>query len=353
MNTTPLVMIVGSLPDPMVPESTGGSTVLLRSLLEFLNAHKIRHGLVRANRFFGRGAFFKNVVATLWAVLKDVRKFDFVLVNCSQNGSLYLAPLIFIISRLARRKMAFRAFGGDLRENLTSAPPPVRWLFERTVIRAELIFVETKALVHYFRSAYSCGNVIWFPNSRARTAEARTRPYQRRFVFISHVKRSKGVLHLIEAARSFNSQYVIDVYGPILDSEITINNFCGIIRYRGHLPPDKVMETLDMYDVLVLPTFFDGEGYPGIIIEAYSLGIPCITTKWKAIPEVVDDGQSGILIAPHSTSELIHAMRKIDEGMYARLSQGAQAKFKEFDQEQVNKKFISYFCPERRETCAG
>jgi glycosyltransferase involved in cell wall biosynthesis len=352
LNTHLSLLIVGSLPDPAAPESTGGTTVLLRVLLDYLSTHRIPHGQVRANRFFGRGASIKNMLTTLWAVIKDIRKYDYVLVNCSQNGSLYLAPLVFFVSRLARRKMAFRAFGGDLRENLENALPWVRLLFENTVIRSELIFVETKALVAYFEASYGCRHVLWFPNSRVRALHTRIRPYGRRFVFISHVKRTKGILYLIDAAKSLNSSYVIDVFGPMMEGDISAGDFSGVIRYCGHLPPAKVIETLDQYDVLVLPTFFEGEGYPGIILEAYSLGIPCITTKWKSIPEIVDDGESGILISPHSTPELIYAMKAIDESLYAHLCRGARAKFDEFDQEHVNANFVSSFQSERSCACA-
>ena len=353
MTSPPSILIVGSLPDPAVLGSVGGTTVLLRALLDYLDAERIPYGLVRANRFFGKGAFVRNMFATLWDVAKSISKYDYVLTNCSQNGSLYLAPLVFIISRLARKKMAFRAFGGDLRQNFENAPTLVRVLFEKTVLRSELIFVETKALVAYLQNTHACRHVIWFPNSRTRTVKTRIRPYRRRFVFISHVKRSKGVLHLIEAAKALDPSYVVDVYGPMTEGDISPADFSGVVCYRGHLEPNRVIETLDQYDLVVLPTFFEGEGYPGIILEAYSLGIPCITTSWKSIPEIVDDGESGILIPPRSTSELIHAMRAIDASRYARLCRGAKAKFGQFDQELVNANFVSCFKSERSRACAG
>lgn len=353
MTLPPSFLIVGSLPNHAIPESIGGATVLLRALLDYLDAQRIPYGLVRANRFFGKGAAVWNMFATLWDVAKGIRKYDYVVVNCSRNGALYLAPLIFIISRLAKKKMAFRAFGGGLRQNFENAPTLVRVLFEKTVLRSELIFVETKALVAYLQNTLECRHVIWFPNARMRTVKTRVRPYRRRFVFISHVKRSKGVLHLIEAAKALDSSYVVDVYGPMTEGGISPEDFTGVICYRGHLAPDKVIETLDQYDLVVLPTFYEGEGYPGIILEAYSLSIPCITTSWKSIPEIVDDGESGVLIPPRSTSELIHAMRAIDAKQYARLCRGAEAKFRQFDQELVNANFVSCFRSERSRAGGG
>ena len=60
------------------------------------------------------------------------------------------------------------------------------------------------------------------------------------------------------------------------------------------------------YDVLVLPTFWKGEGYPGVIIEAFSVGLPVVATNLPGISEMIDS-QSGILVPPHSASTLAKA----------------------------------------------
>jgi len=74
---------------------------------------------------------------------------------------------------------------------------------------------------------------------------------------------------------------IIDVYGPILEN-------IEVLNYKGVLFGDEVIKKLQEYDVLVLPTFWETEGYPGIILEAFSLSKPVISTNFRAIPEFVD-----------------------------------------------------------------
>ena len=92
---------------------------------------------------------------------------------------------------------------------------------------------------------------------------------------------------------------MIDVYGPFKDGDCSEKIFENSrVDYCGVLPPEKVLPTLSQYDVLLLPSFHPGEGYPGIVIEAFSLGLPVIATNWQAIPEIVQDGENGLLVSP-------------------------------------------------------
>lgn len=46
------------------------------------------------------------------------------------------------------------------------------------------------------------------------------------------------------------------------------------------------------------------EGYPGIIIEAYSVGVPAIATNVGGIPEILEEGETGFIIEPMQVSAL-------------------------------------------------
>jgi glycosyltransferase involved in cell wall biosynthesis len=344
VSSHPSILIIGALPDPLVSESVGGTTVLLKSLVDYLDRQKISYGFVKSNPYFGRGATIRNALSALGGILREIRHHDYILVNCSRNGAFYFAPLVFLITRLAGKKIAFRAFGGDLREIMEEAPPLLRWLFERTVLRSDLVFVETKRLVRFLLENRNCTNVFWLPNSRSSCFLPTAERYRKRFVFISHVKRSKGILQILEASAILGSDYTIDVYGPIMDAGLSEADFVGLpVQYKGALPVDQVRATLALYDFLLLPTFFAGEGYPGIIIEGYSLGVPCITTHWKSIPEIVDDGRCGLLIEPRSTAALVEAIRSIEEPLFQKLREGAKAQFAEFEADEVNARFLAAF----------
>ena len=109
------------------------------------------------------------------------------------------------------------------------------------------------------------------------------------------------------------------------------------IYLKGVLNSEEVSEVLKASDVLLLPTWYEGEGYPGVIIEGYGFGVPCITTNWINIPEIVDDGHSGILIPPNDKTALKEAILSINQTNYKSLSEGAIQKAKEFDELHVHR----------------
>lgn len=94
----------------------------------------------------------------------------------------------------------------------------------------------------------------------------------------------------------------------------------------GSLRRGEVADALERHDVLVLPTYWDVEGYPGIVLEALQCGRPVISTSWGSVPEVVEDGNSGLLVAPRSTAAVREAIQRVigDPDLYRALCAGAR-----------------------------
>jgi glycosyltransferase involved in cell wall biosynthesis len=83
---------------------------------------------------------------------------------------------------------------------------------------------------------------------------------------------------------------------------------------------------------LVLPTFHPEEGYPGVIAEGFAHGLPVITTRWLAIPEIVEEN-CGILIEPGDTPAFVAAVTALhlDEERWRKMREGARIKAAQFD----------------------
>jgi len=79
------------------------------------------------------------------------------------------------------------------------------------------------------------------------------------------------------------------------------------ITFKPFLERRYVYEILSESDLFILPTY--REGFPNILIEAMSLGLPVITTAISALPDIVTDGKNGFLIAPGAIDVLFE---KID-----------------------------------------
>lgn len=335
------LLVIGSLPHKEKSQTFGGTTVLMQDFYDYLNDGNFDYKFIEANKFVFKGAFLLNFVYILFKCILFMPFSRRVMLNAASNGTFYLAPVLYVLARLFNMKFIFRKFAGSFDTLYKKQNALVRIVSDKTYLQSDIIFTETKHLVSFFNKFNA--NVQWFPNVRQKSVLNSNieRSFKKRFVFIGQVKETKGIHEIIESSNQIPDDYLIDIYGPIMDDKITEDYFqqCKA-NYKGPLIPTKVLSILNDYDVLLLPTYHPGEGYPGIIIEAYSLGIPVITTKWKSIPEIVVNGKTGFLTEPKSSALLTDSILGFNSSNYQSLSEGSKLKFSEFDREVVNERVL-------------
>ena len=85
----------------------------------------------------------------------------------------------------------------------------------------------------------------------------------------------------------------------------------NVIKYgaRSH---DDVISIMKKMDCLVLPSY--SEGFPLVVMEAMSCGLPIIAPSIGGIPDVVKDDINGLLYSEGSEEELLNAMINIGKG---------------------------------------
>ena len=68
-------------------------------------------------------------------------------------------------------------------------------------------------------------------------------------------------------------------------------------------------------DLFVLPAKIaadgDRDGLPNVLMEAQATGLACLSTRVSAIPELIEDGETGTLVAPGSPHELTGALASL------------------------------------------
>ena len=160
-----------------------------------------------------------------------------------------------------------------------------------------------------------CGftNTEVFPNFREfnRNSQIITNESGLRLVFMARVNKMKGYDVIFDSLKFIrdncpNSSVVF--YGGIApeDKDDFLNKVESnkdIVSYKGLLAPEMIHETLKNYDVMLLPTKFYTEGFPGSILDAYISGIPVIVTEWKHSHEFVSDGNTGIIVPFENNQE--------------------------------------------------
>jgi glycosyltransferase involved in cell wall biosynthesis len=81
------------------------------------------------------------------------------------------------------------------------------------------------------------------------------------------------------------------------------------ITFTGWLDSPGVHDLLESSDVLILPSH--AEGLPMAIVEAFAFGVAVIASSVGAIPEIVVDRKSGLLVPPGDVDALAQAIRDL------------------------------------------
>ncbi len=278
-------------------------------------------------------------------ILRRARRADVVTLHAGTTALYHWGALVLLATTLARKPLVLRKFGaGDYREL-----GGLRAIASGIVVRgAKLFLVETRRLEQLCGARINV-KVRWFPTTRE--FESSTAPDLsvgerrcRSFVYVGHVREFKGIRELVEAAENMPKDVEVNVYGPMF-ADISRDLFKGRSRifYKGVLQPHEVLATLRRYDAAILPTKASSEGYPGAIIEAFASGLPVISTRCGAIPELVDD-TVGILIDPADSAQLEQAMRSlyVDVSLFTRLRGAVRERARGLSTGRWAGRFISY-----------
>lgn len=333
------ILIIGAIPHPDDLRTYGGTTTLMQNFLDYCNGHHYRYQHIDTFKYKNKWInLFYFAFAFLWGVLTS----KVIMYNVSLNGAFtlfyYTAPFVYALGR----KIVFRKFGGNFLNQLQECPPKKRLKMIKLLNQASIIYFETKTLINEAPKLFQHPERIHrFPNCRKPSNLIFKPNFKKRFVFISRMEEVKGVDHLMNVADTLPEEYTIHLYGPLINEKYNdANYFKGRkAQYRGALKTEEVLSTLREYDVLILPSYWKNEGYPGIIVEAMSLGVPVIATCIGGIPEMVEDGLNGLLISPHDEKGLRKAILSINKDNYLAMSTHSADYFEEnYNSEVINEK---------------
>jgi len=108
----------------------------------------------------------------------------------------------------------------------------------------------------------------------------------------------------------------------------------GKIDWLGRQPQSKVQEVLGRADIFILASKIAGDGdrdgLPNVLMEAQSQSVACIATAVSAIPELIEDGATGRLVAPGDRPALAAAITELagDPALREQLADRALAKLR-------------------------
>jgi glycosyltransferase involved in cell wall biosynthesis len=275
------------------------------------------------------------------------RQFDylFLSISCNRNAFLKEWLLIRIAARFGVPAVFYVHANGFLDFHQASTPRMQR-LIEKTVSRAAgaIVMGENQRfnfdrwlLAERIFVVASGIEVSALPNRSATAGDPFTA------LFLGNLIREKGVFVLLEAAAKvvaahpavrfvFAGDWMLPT--DRLEAERTIRER-GIqhhVSFAGVVSGERKWQLLVDADVLVFPTYYYMEAHPLVVVEALGAGLPVVSTRWAAIPEMIQDGVNGLLANPQDVDDLTEKLLRLirDPSLRQRMSQANRQRFAEF-----------------------
>lgn len=241
--------------------------------------------------------------------LKMFMKCKNIMILPAQNGLKLFVPLAVLLNIFFHRKLHYIVIGGWLAEYLTEHK-----FLKELLKRFDGIYVETGTMKNTLEKM-GFKNIVVMPNCKElkilmpeELVFDEKKPYK--FCTFSRVMKEKGIEDAIDAITQINKKNddiicMLDIYGQIdknyeerfLELQSTFPDY---ISYKGIVDYNCSADVLKKYFALLFPTYYNGEGFAGTLIDAFAAGIPVIASDWKYNSELIENMKTGLV---YSTSE--------------------------------------------------
>ena len=174
-----------------------------------------------------------------------------------------------------------------------------------------------------------------------------------RLLFLSNLIQSKGYFDVLEAVTIlrkttamrlevvFAGHFLSSPDDPVPMSPqqaetrfheyAVMNGIESVVRYMGPVSGEVKRVLLQTSDFFLLPTRYFTEGQPVSIIEAMAYGCIVFSTDYRAIPDMVIDGVTGIMVEPGRPNQIAAAIRQTvaHPDCYETMSQAAVDRYRQ------------------------
>jgi len=150
---------------------------------------------------------------------------------------------------------------------------------------------------------------------------------------VARLSKEKGLRYLLEAFAMVAGRYpqarlVLAGDGPERRRLERLSARLGVaerVRFLGEVPHEQVPAVLQGFDVFAMPSTYEGFGVAAL--EAEAMEVPVVASNVHGIPDVVVDGETGLLVPPRDRQALASALERLlsDSDLRRRLGQAGRA----------------------------
>ncbi|MGY1723809.1 glycosyltransferase family 4 protein [Blastococcus sp. SYSU DS0533] len=344
---TRAVLVVGQVPPPL-----GGQAVMVAALLEG-EPDDLRYAHVRMN-------FSRSLSSTgSWSIGKAV-EVGSVIVRITvrrlvdRAAVLYYPPsghgllpilrdaVILGTTRHLFRSTVYHFHASGLTESLAAMNPMLRRAVRWALGRPDVAVLLSPSAPDEGRALGARRTVIVENGVAAPPGVHEDRPQGGTPVltFMGLICPGKGAGRLVEISRRLHAEGVAhrlrlvgEPESPAYRAELTAAaERAGVdVEFTGVLSGEDKWRALRETTLFCFPTRFHSETSPLVVIEAMATGVPVVASRWRALPDLVEDGVTGRLVDPDDVDGWVRAIRELlaDRELRAGMGVAARRRFEE------------------------
>lgn len=255
---------------------------------------------------------------------------DLVHINLASNGSTHRKLIVAGLAKALGVPYVLHLHGGDYpnfwKDDGSSLSRRIRRMFAGAA--RIVVLGETWRRFVVSRAPEAADRVVIVPNAAARPTLPHTGGGERTHIlFLGRLNDMKGAPQLGEALSrmrhlpDWRATLAGDGHVEAARAKAAEYGLTDRVELPGWVGPERVAELIASADILVLPSFI--ENLPLSIIEAMASGVAVVATPVGAVPDIVRDGETGLLVPVGDIEALQAALTRLVEDPTLRRRMGA------------------------------
>jgi glycosyltransferase involved in cell wall biosynthesis len=176
-------------------------------------------------------------------------------------------------------------------------------------------------------------------------------------LFVGRLVEKKGLEYLIKAMPKIikvipGSKLFIIGEGPMEEKLKTATNELSVsesVDFLGPMGHKQIVSYYAASDAVVIPSIIDSfgetEGMPAVLMESLAMGLPVVASSISGIPDIIEDGSNGWLVAPSDADALARKIIEVlnmDSVILRQISEKARITAERYDWANIGKIYKEY-----------
>ena len=199
----------------------------------------------------------------------------------------------------------------------------------RTIFKENKIILLAKELKSDITQYVNDNQIVYCPNGIPETISNKKAEQlistrvsidkKAKLLYLSNIKKKKGIWVLLEACKllkennfNFECNFIGnwgDTNKKMFSQKIKEYNLLDFVKINGPKYGKEKLPYLEDANIFIFPTFYHGETFGLVLLEAMEYAIPCISTYEGGIPSIITNNENGLLVHQKNAQELYEKIK--------------------------------------------